>query len=239
MLPLPRLPFVSRPTRTTMDLLGAGDSALQVQVVFSCLHFGQSSFLQLSFPIGRSQLFLNTTTRTSIGRSILRNSSSMIALVCSWLKPPDPAPISGKAIDRKPCSAAKTSALRTESRIDRSEARHSMLIPATWMMALNGNRPADVRTAPPSGIGPCLRSSLNGPVPPRFLIAPDTPCRHSRGQPTLGTAGDNAAQPGTTDPWHGRGQRARPGTGTAGDNRPLEGHGRGQPTFGAWMRGDN
>jgi hypothetical protein len=39
-------------------------------------------------------------------------------------------------------------------RIARSEERQNMLMPATWMMARKGNRPALVRTAPPSGIGP-------------------------------------------------------------------------------------
>jgi len=64
---------------------------------------------------------------------------------------------------------------RTESRIDCSDARQSMLIPATWMIPLNGSLPAEVSTAPPNGIGPCFRSSLEGPVPPCFLIAPETP----------------------------------------------------------------
>src|SRR5271157_2437143 len=59
--------------------------------------------------------------------------------------------------------------------MDHSDARQSMLIPATWMTALKGRRPAEVRTAPPNGIEPCLASSLKGPVPPRRLIAPDTP----------------------------------------------------------------
>lgn len=47
---------------------------------------------------------------------------------------------------------------------------------ATWMMARKGRVPAPVRTAPPSGIGPCLATSRNGCVPPRRLMAPDTPC---------------------------------------------------------------
>ena len=54
--PFPRLPFVSRPTRTTVDLLGADDSLLQVQVVFSWWHLGQSSFRQSSCPIVESLL---------------------------------------------------------------------------------------------------------------------------------------------------------------------------------------
>ncbi len=49
--PLPPRPFVSRPTRTTVDLLGANGSVWQVQVFFSWWHFGQSSFRQSSFPI--------------------------------------------------------------------------------------------------------------------------------------------------------------------------------------------
>ena len=32
-----------------------------------------------------------------------------------------------------------------------------MLTPVTWMMALNGSRPAEVITAPPNGIDPCFR----------------------------------------------------------------------------------
>jgi len=92
------------------------------------------------------------------------------------IEPTDPAPISGKAMDWKPFSAARAMAFLTESRIDRSDARQSMLIPATWMIPLNGSRPAEVSTAPPSGIGPCLANSLKGPVPPRLLIAPETPC---------------------------------------------------------------
>ena len=47
--PLPLLPFVSRPTRTTVDLFGG--SGLQVHVFLSWWHFGQSSFRQSSFPI--------------------------------------------------------------------------------------------------------------------------------------------------------------------------------------------
>src|SRR5262249_42483676 len=73
-------------------------------------------------------------------------------------------------------------AFLTESRIDRSDALQRRLIPATWMIALNGKRPAEVSTAPPSGIAPCLRSSRNGPVPPRRLMAPETPWGRSSHQ---------------------------------------------------------
>src|SRR3954462_9553665 len=43
------------------------------------------------------------------------------------------------------------------------------------MIALKGSLPAEGRTAPPSGIAPSFPSPRNGPVPPRFLIAPETP----------------------------------------------------------------
>ena len=42
-----------------------------------------------------------------------------------------------KAIERNPFSLANFIAFVTEPRIDFSDARQSMLIPATWMMALN------------------------------------------------------------------------------------------------------
>jgi hypothetical protein len=87
------------------------------------------------------------------------------------LKLLEPAPISEKAMDRKLFSSVTAIAFLTESRIDRSEARHSMLIPATWMIPLNGSLPAEVETAPPNEIGPRCRHSLKGPAPPRFLIA--------------------------------------------------------------------
>jgi hypothetical protein len=54
--PLPRLPFVSRLTRTTVDLLGADGSLLQVQVVFNWWHLEQRSFRQLFFAIVESLL---------------------------------------------------------------------------------------------------------------------------------------------------------------------------------------
>jgi hypothetical protein len=54
--PLPPLPFVSRPTRTTVDLLGS--SGLQVHVVLSWWHLGQRSFRQPSFPIVESPFLL-------------------------------------------------------------------------------------------------------------------------------------------------------------------------------------
>lgn len=100
----------------------------------------------------------------------------MIFLAFSRFDPPEPAQMIGKAIDRNSVSLANDIAFRTESRIDRSEARQSMLIPGTWMIALINSFPAEVRTAVPSGMAPCLESSLNSVVPPRFLIASDTPC---------------------------------------------------------------
>lgn len=68
-------------------------------------------------------------------------------LILSGLPPPEPAPISGIAMDRYPRFAASAIAFRTESRIDRSDDRQKMLIPATWMIDLNGSLPADVSTA--------------------------------------------------------------------------------------------
>ena len=81
---------------------------------------------------------LNRTRTTCSGASTFRSSSSITALARSGANPPDPAPIWGKARDRKPWPRANWIAFRTESRIDRSEARQSRLIPATWMIALNG-----------------------------------------------------------------------------------------------------
>ena len=125
---------------------------------------------------------LKTTTVTDTGTSSLLSSSSMTSFACCSLNPPDPAPINGNATDRKLFSWVSRTACRTESRIDRSDALQSRLIPATWMIALKGSLPADVRTAPPSGIGPSLPSSRNGPVPPRFLTAPETPWGRSSHQ---------------------------------------------------------
>ena len=66
-------------------------------------------------------------------------------------------------------SAAIRIEFRTESRIDRSDDRQNILIPATCMMDLNGRFPAVVSTACPSGIGPNLPSSRNGACPARFF----------------------------------------------------------------------
>jgi hypothetical protein len=71
-----------------------------------------------------------------------------------------------------------------------------MLIPATWRMALKGSRPAEVKTTPPSGIDPCFANSLKGPVPPRLLIAPETPLRQQQ-QPR-----DDIPVPGVDDHDH-------------------------------------
>ncbi len=66
-------------------------------------------------------------------------------------KLPEPAPITGSAIDENPSCRAMRTALQTERRIEPSEAIHSMLMPATWMIALLGSRPAEVSLASPSG----------------------------------------------------------------------------------------
>lgn len=80
--------------------------------------------------------------------------------------------------------------------------------------------PAEVSTAPPNGIGPCFRSSLKGPVPPRRLIAPDTRCGSSshhgmmlRFQALTITSTSNVFSTITrcsrlhSVPWRSRGQR--------------------------------
>ena len=61
-------------------------------------------------PFARAQL-ASGADLTSIGDSIFSNSSSMIALARSWLKPPEPAPINGKAMDLKAFSWARAIAL--------------------------------------------------------------------------------------------------------------------------------
>jgi hypothetical protein len=105
-------------------------------------------------------------------------SSSMARAVgARWSsKRPLPAPMAGTAIEAKPCRAASATALRIDCRMLISVAVQSMLIPATWMMALCGSRPAPVTTALPRGIAPCFATSRNGAVPARRLIAPETPC---------------------------------------------------------------
>ncbi len=84
-------------------------------------------------------------------------------------------PITGKASERKPAPSATPIALRVERRIDASEARQSMSMPATWTMPRNGRRPAPVSTASPSRMGPAFATSRKGASPPRRLMAPDTP----------------------------------------------------------------
>jgi hypothetical protein len=51
-----------------------------------------------------------------------------------------------------------------------------MLIPATWIIDLNGKRPADVSTACPGGIAPIRPSYRNGCRLARRLIAAETAC---------------------------------------------------------------
>lgn len=97
-------------------------------------------------------------------------------------KPPEPAPSAGKATEWKSCWATSRIALCVERVMESADARHSRLMAATWMMARWGNRPAPVRTAPPSGMGPWRATSRKGCVPPRRFIAPDTPCGHSSHQ---------------------------------------------------------
>ena len=88
-------------------------------------------------------------------------------------KPPEPAPITGNANDRKPRRTAAATAERTDWRIDHSLARQRRLMPATWIRALCGRRPAEVTMAPPKGISGRRASSRNGAVPARLRIAAD------------------------------------------------------------------
>ena len=62
--------------------------------------------------------------------------------------------MTGNATEWNPCSRALASAFVTESRMDCSDARHSRLMPATWMMPWYGSRPAEVTTAVPNGMDP-------------------------------------------------------------------------------------
>jgi hypothetical protein len=52
----------------------------------------------------------------------------------------------GKATDVKRWLETIAIADSTEPLIDSREERQSMLIPATWIIPLKGNRPADVNT---------------------------------------------------------------------------------------------
>src|SRR5690554_7600940 len=70
--------------------------------------------------------------------------------------PPEPLPMIGNATEAKPSRRTISMADRTLPRIDPSDARQSMSMPATWMMPRKGSRPAPVRTAEPRGMGPCL-----------------------------------------------------------------------------------
>lgn len=75
------------------------------------------------------------------------SSSFIISRTVSADPPPVPAPMSGNAIELNCFSSASASALRQDCRIDHSLDRHHRLMPATWMMALNGRSPALVRAA--------------------------------------------------------------------------------------------
>ena len=124
------------------------------------------------------------TIRTSPSNSAPRSASRITPSTHSSYPPPVPAPINGNPIDRHPSRCATASALRTDSRIDRSDARHHMLIPASWIIALYGSRPAPVTTAPPSGITPFRPNSQNTPMPcppldrPRYPLWQQQPPRN-------------------------------------------------------------
>ncbi len=84
----------------------------------SCLHSSMIFWMvtsQSSKRIGEASLsrylgeerlhlhaFLSTTIVTANGKSAFWISSNITVFARSWSKPPDPAPIKGKAIDRKP-----------------------------------------------------------------------------------------------------------------------------------------
>lgn len=87
--------------------------------------------------------FLYRTMTASPSQSERRHSSSINLWTLASEPPPVPAPIKGKATERNPLDPASRRAERTESRIDLSDERQSWPMPATWMMALNGNRPGN------------------------------------------------------------------------------------------------
>ncbi len=68
---------------------------------------------------------------TLSGNPSFPNSSSIIFLARSLLYPPEPTPISGKAMDWNPFSAARVTAFLTESRIDRSDSANCQDIATT------------------------------------------------------------------------------------------------------------
>ena len=72
-----------------------------------------------------------------------------MAGTASAVPPPVPTSTNGNARDSKPCSLANALAFHIESQIDRSDHRHVMLMPATWMIDLNGSLPAQVITESP------------------------------------------------------------------------------------------
>ena len=124
---------------------------------------GRSPGKQSTVAVVRGAWFglLVRTTTTSPSNWMPFNSSCIHSLTCSALPPPDPAPMSGRAIDRYPRLLASVMALRTDSLTDHSDDCHNKLMPATWIMALNGSLPAPVSTAPPRGIM-LHRQTLNG-----------------------------------------------------------------------------
>ena len=71
------------------------------------------------------------TKVTSRELSSAAKVSNMMRSASEGGKLPDPAPITGNAMDSIPSVSAKPIAFRTESTIDRREARQSRLIPAT------------------------------------------------------------------------------------------------------------
>ena len=97
-------------------------------------HETRHQFFSMTFATLFARVLPYRTIRTSPSNWHLVSSSSIIDCTFAGLPPPDPAPMSGSAIDLYLRFCAIEMALRTESRIDRSDDRQIMLIPATWMI---------------------------------------------------------------------------------------------------------
>jgi hypothetical protein len=57
---------------------------------------------------------------------------------------PEPEPINGNAIDLNECFSANVTADRTDSEMEYAVAIQSIFIPATWIIPLYLNSPAEV-----------------------------------------------------------------------------------------------
>ena len=104
------------------------------------------------------QFALDNTRVTAIWASDFRNSSTMIAFARSRLNA-RPGTDQWEGDGPKASLLGELQGVVNGTRIDRSDALQSRLMPATRMIAVNGSLPAEVKTVPPSGIGPILPSS--------------------------------------------------------------------------------